>query len=204
MNKRTPKPGNTLTEEQKIELIKKYQNGCQESFEKLFCDHKPLIVFIIQRTIVPDFIEEEEVDSVAHEAFFNAARGYDTKRGTKFSYYVSTSISRSLWKYVEKRRFEEKKKKSIESFKYEEVSSSLECDCSGKNNIDSLIETTEMQELRSRITCLSKKIRMVLIMHLQGMSHTEIGKEIGLSRAAVSLRYWRGVRLLKEKYEVTE
>ncbi|MBO8414744.1 MAG: sigma-70 family RNA polymerase sigma factor [Firmicutes bacterium] len=86
-----------LTQDEEQELSKRIQEGDDKALDTLVTCNLRLVVDIAKKYVAKNnSISLEDLVSVGNQGLINAAKGYDYKRGTRFSTYATSSIDNAI------------------------------------------------------------------------------------------------------------
>ena len=95
--------------EEEAALFQEFQSGDESAFTKIYQQFKPLVINRVNRVIDKNCNHlRDDLDSVANEALWNAAKSFDLERGCLFTTYaircIDRTIQRQMRKYDEERQ----------------------------------------------------------------------------------------------------
>jgi RNA polymerase sigma factor (sigma-70 family) len=179
------------TLKQERELFEKARNGDAESRNFLIKNHL-LFAANKARAITKSRIPDEEVISAVNEALVKAVDAFDYTRGVRFTCYlfpVIKGVISRLWE-------EERKKAHVElsdADSLEPAESPAEA-CERKESGELLLKA--LDGAKDRLT--KKEKDLLMNYYTDGMSFADIGRQNGITRAAVQAHHSRIIEKLRK------
>lgn len=105
------------SKEEGVALIQEFQSGTESVFTKIYQQFKPLVISCVSKLIDQNCDHlREELESVAYEALWNAAKTFDLGRGFLFTTYATSCINYAIQRQMKKYR---KERQHIKEYSYE-------------------------------------------------------------------------------------
>ncbi len=168
------------------ELLKEYERtGCAHTFERIVTEHRPYVLSICIR-ITGNAHDAEDAAQAAFMTLSLQARGGNSIHSVRpWLAQVARHVSLDLCK-ARKRRMN-----------HEQAARREEIQPTGRSAVD---EKELQQIIRNQIELLPPRYRTPMILfYFGGMSLPEIGKQLGVSRKALSVRLLRARRMLAQQ-----
>jgi RNA polymerase sigma-70 factor, ECF subfamily len=170
------------------DLFLQLQNGQTDTLGILYDRHAPLIYGIALRLLG----NTAEAEDLTQDIFLILTRkcSYDPKRGTLRTYLAILTRSRSL----DRLRSRTRKQKSLHNQASNENARVL-----SNSPINEIAQSERSQEVQSALEQLSTKEKEVLKMaYYQGLSQSEIAKQLNVALGTVKSRSRRGLLKLRQ------
>ncbi len=171
------------------DLFLQLQNGQTDTLGILYDRHAPLIYGIALRLLG----NTTEAEDLTQDIFLILTRkcSYDPKRGTLRTYLAILTRSRSL----DRLRSRTRKQESLRNQASNENASRV----LSNSPINEIAQSERSQEVQSALEQLSTKEKEVLKMaYYQGLSQSEIAKQLNVALGTVKSRSRRGLLKLRQ------
>ena len=94
-----------ISKETEAALFQEFQSGNESGFAKIYQQFKPLVISRVNKLIDKNYNHlRDELESVANEALWNAAKTFDLERGCLFTTYATHCIDRAIQHQMRKYR----------------------------------------------------------------------------------------------------
>ena len=176
-------------------LFRQAQEGDARSLEWLMGQHEGL-VHVVARRQWRGCLSYEETVHEGRIGLWRAILGFDPGRGVSFSTYAGVAIARRVWRAVDRqRKQDEVQAKEVDYDANEHSAPCLE-------SLSRLVVEEVQGAVHSQVAALPAKQRWVVSSYygLDGQGSntlTELGRQLGCSRQAVSYHHHRALERLR-------
>lgn len=165
--------------EEKFNYLKKECGGLVTKITKKFVKKNEIFDF-------EDLLQEANIEML------NAYNRFDSTKGMKLSTYVGDSVKRRLIALKRKEKIQKEYEHDFSVYLRSKV-----------NYIsNNYIYKGIFENFKTEVERLSKKHQKVIQMKLDGKTYEEIGKELGVTKQAVSLMFPKIVEVIKERVDI--
>ena len=203
----------SISKETEAALLREYQNGNQNVFDRIFQQFEPLAMSRVRKIIANDCEHlRAELESEAKEALWRAADTFDLERDCRFSTYATKYIDTAILSMMSEQR------KRLKRTKKYFQQSPVECVVGGGSDYEVEIVSTDQfpcrdESILPELTPFCnptehKIINMICndedIWHKNGnLNNASIARKQGISREAVrkALKNLRSNRHLKSRLQ---
>ena len=183
-----------ISEEEAV-LFQEFQSGDKSAFTKIYQQFKPLVISRVNKIIDKNCNHlRDDLESIAIEALWNAAKTFDLERGCLFTTYATCCIDRTIQRHLSKY---DEEKQHIKEYSYETFG---QCVVAANSEGGYEIAVTDQfpchdESILSELTLLCKPEELAIlglicsdqdVWYKNGnLNNAEIARKLGISREAV-------------------
>jgi RNA polymerase sigma factor CnrH len=169
------------------DVLSMFQQGDLDAFESLFRTHQHLVYAWVLRIVR----NRETAEELTVETFWRIYRAHARfEPGRGFEGWARRIATRAALDWLRSRRAENA------------LSAALTTDPAAEANADQVFAAEVRQKTTSAFERLPPKLRIAAVLAVvEGQPHKEVAEALGISIAAVKLRVFRALRLLRKDLE---